>query len=212
MPNVGVTSTSGRKRMSIRPTSKIFAILLFLAGLASAQSPDSSNPYVRKVRPWAISGEIGANGLATLLGPIVSYYVAPQVALDFGLGISVVGLRPGIRGRYNFSMAKLSPFVSGAFKYGLGTQAADITIKNGDTEEKFRVKAEPSAFLDLAFGLDYLANNGFLLMGTLGYSARLGGTNYKVMDGFTPADKSKDVLALMYGSGLGLTVSLGKAF
>lgn len=189
------------------------AFILFpLARPAFCQAPDQADPDLRKPRRMAISAEVGANSLATLVGPIFSYYVNPQVILDMGVGLSTVGYRPGIRARYNFSRAKLTPFVSGAFKYGMGTSATNITVKNGTSQEEFRVKAKPSPFLDLAFGLDYLAHNGFLCMGTLGYSKLLGSRNYEVLDGFTPNEKSTDVLDLMFGSGLAISVSLGKAF
>src|SRR4051812_42587592 len=61
-----------------------------------------------KPRPWALTAEAGINSLASLAGPVVSFYPKPQLAVDLGAGLSSGGLRPGLRARYLFSREKFA--------------------------------------------------------------------------------------------------------
>ncbi len=191
----------------------VTASLLFLSipAIGSDEISEASDPSFRTPRQSSISLELGANSLASLVGVTYGYYFQPQMALDVGLGLSGVGIRPGLRARYNFSRKKLSPFVSGAFKYGLGTGNTEVSVEDIDTKEKLFLKISPSAFLDVGLGVDYLANNGFLFLGTVGYSMLMGGDNFTVVSG-SPSPRSQDALKLAYGSGVTLGLSFGKAF
>jgi hypothetical protein len=185
------------------------------AALFSSQAfsqTDSAESEARNPRAWAISGEVGMNSLASLIGPVATWYVQPRVAMDFAMGLSGVGWRPGLRTRYLFSNEKLSYSGGLGFKYGLGTGGKYAEVEDPDTKAKINVKIEPCAFLDLSLGLDYMAGNGFLVIANAGYSSLLGGKNYVVKSGETASDKAEKVFDLAFGSGIMLSVSLGKAF
>jgi len=195
-----------------------YLLSVFLAGLfmispvcGQSDMDDAANPNLRKPRKAAVSGELGANSLASMFGVVVHYYPVPQAALDLGLGLSGVGIRPGLRVRYNFTGNKSTPFIGAALKYGMGTRGADFEIEDPDTKEKLRIKVNSSPFVDVMLGLDYMAHSGFLFIATIGYSMLLGGDNVEVVSG-TPSDDAQKVFDMAYGSGLGISISLGKAF
>lgn len=188
------------------------ALVCALAHGVFAQETEPANPSLRTPRSFALSGEVGANSLSSIIGPVFTWMAHPHMPLDFGLGLSATGFRPGIRARYLLTDGKLAPFVSGGFKYGLGTSEAEITVKNNDEEQKLEVKADPSPFIDLGVGLDYQAHNGFLFMAHIGYSLLLGGTNWEVTGDEAATSKSEEVLDMLYGSGVQLAVSFGKSF
>jgi hypothetical protein len=196
--------------------AKLITLSALLLCLTASFAQDSAavpdNPYVRHPRKTAISGEVGANSLASLFGVDFTSYLGPQFALDAGLGVSVNGLRPGIRARYNFTMAKLTPFVAGGLKYGAGLKGGKFRFKHDGITEEHQVEGKASPFLDVAVGFDYLAHNGFLMLGTLGYSALLRDKNYSIQDGNTVSQAYVDFLNLAFGSGIGISLSFGKAF
>lgn len=190
--------------------SVFLSVALLLPAAAWAQVPDSLNPYVRKPRSAAVSFEMGANSLSSLLGVKGTFFVSPQVAVDAGLGISGTGLRPGLYARYLFSRAKFTPFAYGGLKYGLGSGGQYVEIEDPDTGEDIGIKIDPSPFLDAGFGIDYLAHNGFYFTGGLGWSQLLRGKNFDYTEG--ASSRAEDVAKFAYGSGIALFLSAGYAF
>jgi hypothetical protein len=186
------------------------AIFLF-STWAGAQVPDSSDPDLRQPRKFAVSAEVGFNSLASLVGLKGTFFVAPQWALDAGLGISSVGLRPGVYGRYLFSRNKFSPFAYAGLKYGLGTGGQAVEVEDPDTDIKYEFEIKPSPFADFGLGIDYLAHNGFYFTGGLGWSQLLSGKNYEWV-GAAPPEKFDDGIKFALGSSFGLFLSLGYAF
>jgi hypothetical protein len=191
---------------------KICLALLALSTAAWSQIPDSTNPYVRKVRSGAVSLELGGNTLASVVGVKGTFFVKPQVAIDAGLGLSMTGLRPGIQARYLFTRGKFAPFAYGGLKYGLGTGDTPIEIKDENTGEEGELTVEPSPFLDFGVGIDYLAHNGFYFTTVVGWSQLLGGQNYEWVGGFPPSDDLDNGAEIVFGSGLAFGFSLGYAF
>lgn len=189
----------------------LLPVSLLLATAASAQLADSENPYVRKPKSAAVGLELGMNSLASLIGIKGTFFVTRQFLVDAGLGLSSAGLRPGVYGRYLFSKAKFSPYAYGGFKYALGTGSQTTKITDSETDTDYELKVDPSPYLDFGFGLDYLAHSGFNFNMALGWSELLGGKNYSYV-GAQPSQDFDDVTALMLGSGLALSLSLGYAF
>ena len=153
--------------------NRILKTSFFLAALLATQvfcSTDSAQtdtipgPELRHQRRWAISGELGVNGLSSLIGPVFTWYAAPNIPLDLGTGLSAVGWRPGLRARYLFSQGKTAWFAGLGFKYGLGTAGAEAKVQDPDTKQDIKFKLEPSPFADVSMGMEFLANNGFLLI------------------------------------------------
>ena len=189
--------------------------LILLSTAAWSQTDDTANPYVRKPRKAAVSAELGMNSLASLIGIEGSFFVQKQVAVDVGLGISTTGLRPGVYARYLFSDAKFSPFVYGGLKYGLGSGNTPVEATNAEDASDpttYPLKVKPSPFLDLGFGIDYLADGGFYFKAVIGWSSLLGGTNYEWVNGSAPNQKTEDTYKLILGGGPALAFSLGYAF
>lgn len=198
-----------------------FALALLICAAAvraqSAESADSaaaedSAADARHPRRWAISGETGINSLSSLVGPVFTYWARPALPLEFGVGLSSSGLRPGLRARYLFTPGDRTSFFGGAgLKFGVGSGGEDFEIEDPDTKEKLRAKTHPSAFADLMLGSEFLAGNGFLVVFNVGYSLLLGGDPYEFTSG-SPSKQAKKVFDAVFGSGPMLSVSLGKAF
>jgi hypothetical protein len=178
------------------------------AGEATGESPESE---LRKPRAWALSGEIGINSLSSLVGLAATFYVNPRFPVDVGLGLSQNGLRPGVRARYLFSADKVAYFAGAGVKYGLGAGDTEIKVDDVETKEKLGITLDPTGFVDAMLGVEYLADNGFLVIANAGYSQMLGGKNWHVASG-TASDKSVKTFDTIFGSGIMLSVSLGKAF
>jgi hypothetical protein len=194
----------------VRNTFSTLALLCAATFSAAAAQTDSTD--IRHQRKWAISAEIGMNSLSSLIGPFGTYYATPAVAVDFGAGLSSSGMRPGLRARYLFTSQDQTSFFGGlGLKYGIGSGGQDIKLKDPDTKNELKVQTNPTGFLDFMLGVEFLANNGFLLIANAGYSALLTNTPYEITDG-VPSDKGKKTLDLLFGSGIMLSVSVGKAF
>ena len=179
---------------------------------SSAPSDGDEAPEMRKPRSWALSAEIGMNSLSSLVGPAATWYVAPHYALDFGMGLSSVGLRPGVRGRYLFSLEKTAYFAALGLKYGMGTGDKSVEVEDPDTKEKLDVEIDGCGFADVSVGVEYVADNGFQVIANAGYSVLLGGQNYHFAVDTQPSDKGEKAFKTVFGSGIMLSVSLGKAF
>jgi hypothetical protein len=190
---------------------KPFLSLLLALAPVYAQNSTEPDEDARKLRSAAISAEVGMNSLSSLVGIKGTLFVAPQWAVDLGLGLSNAGLRPGLYGRYLFSTEKFSPFVYAGAKYGLGSGGTPIKVTDPDTDIEYEFEIKPSAFVDFGVGIDYLAHNGFYFTGGLGWSQLMTGSNYEWV-GAAPPQKFDDVMEFIMGSGLALSLSLGYGF
>ncbi len=193
---------------------KFIALLfsLLLPAMAFSQMRDTANSEQRKPRKAAVMAELGVNSLASLFGVAGSYYFKPNMAVDAGFGLSVNGLRPGLRYRYLFSSSDFSPFVGAGLKYGLGSRNREIKAEDKNNNNAvYYFKSKPSGFLDLCTGMDFQADNGFFLLGTLGWSQRLSGSGWELTQG-TVTDKTRKGLNFIYASGVMLSIAAGWAF
>src|SRR5258708_17514579 len=71
---------------------------------------------VRSQRPWALSGELGWNGLAGV-GFTLRRTLEAGFAIQGGVGFSLEGAKGGLRARYDFSPADSTPLLGLAFLY-----------------------------------------------------------------------------------------------
>lgn len=209
----------------------IFVLItsLSLSSMVSAQksrlSSNNSSNNPRAERQVAITTE---GGWKTMVGTglLGTYYITPQIAVDAGFGLSTQGLRTGVRGRYLFSDDNFSPII------GLG-----INISNGTFETNYTQVVEPFEFdgqmydgftadvslelrrtiaAQILTGIEYVADQGFVLGFTIGYRARLNDsweTEFMVDDfTFDLADNIINNLDRVYGSGISIGLNLGYAF
>jgi hypothetical protein len=161
---------------------------------------------VRSQRPWALSGELGWNGLAGA-GLVLRRALGSGFGIEGGVGLSAEGAKAGLRARYDFSRAEWTPFLGVGFLYCTGSERE--VGDNGSTGP-FRYRVGRSPYLQAVFGLEYQGEGGFVFAVATGY-ARLLSQNLNVTQG---APTSDDLAAarLATGSGLVLSLSWGRAF
>jgi len=163
---------------------------------------------IREVRRAAVTANIGWNSL-TGVGVTYHQYVAKQMGVDLGLGLSLTGFKFGGRFRYLFMEKNFSPFVSGGLMYGLGFGDSELElVSNGNS---FHYTIGPSPFGQIGGGIEYLSKGGFLIMANIGYAILLNSGNYEITRGVaTPEDLS--IMDVMFGSGIVMEFTIGYAF
>lgn len=160
---------------------------------------------VRERRPLAIWGELGWNSLSGL-GAGVTYRFASQIALDAGIGLSVVGIKTGVRARYNFLDANLSPFLGLGVMYGTGTGKEPAKVKVNNEDTSFKVSGSP--YVQALVGLDYVTAGGFTFLAGIGYAFLLKDNTTLVAGSQENFDKFRSI----YGGGVVLSAALGYSF
>ena len=193
-------------------------ILIFLTGaqVINAQAYTAKvafgqeNIAVREVRRNAITGNIGWNGL-TGIGITFHHYLAKQMGTDFGVGLALTGIKFGGRFSYLFLEKNFSPFVSGGFIYGLGFGDTEIDFENQNTGNQYSYTVSSSPFAQIAGGIEYMSNNGFLISANIGYAILLKESNYEITKGH-PSNDELNAMDIMFGSGIVIEFSIGYAF
>ena len=168
---------------------------------------------IRAQRRLALLGEVGWNGIAGF-GPNLTYRVHPNVSVDLGAGISLVGWKVGLRGRYLLLRGPVTPFIGvgvmGAG--GFGSQPLELRSKDEDpTLEPLNVKILPSAWLQTVAGVDWVAPNGFTLIGSVGYAALLSHDPVQITTG-TPKKDEQQAMDAIFRSSIVITIALGYSF
>jgi len=194
-----------------------FVFALFFPMLIMAQtgygnltpSEKTSQLPIRDVRQSAVWLNMGWNSLAGF-GVAVSYYPVPKIAVDAGVGLSSVGIKASLRGRYLFYVKNFTPFVGLGFLNGFGTPV-DFELKDGFNDNApFRVKIDNSPFVQLSGGFEYMAKKGFMVLFDAGFALVLT-DNYHVTSGF-PSPDMRRVMNITYGSGIVIEGGIGYAF
>lgn len=165
---------------------------------------------VRAERRLALLGELSWNGLAGF-GPNLIFHAYPQLSIDLGAGLALVGWKLGLRTRYNFLTSEVTPFV------GLGLLAAsgfdaptqDLTAQNDNRE--LNIKLRPSAFLQATLGLDYTDSDGFTFLAAVGYAWRLTHDNVEIVTG-EPTPEERQALDIVFGSSVVISIGIGYSF
>jgi len=168
---------------------------------------------IRSARRLALTGEVGWNGLAGF-GPVLTYYAHPHVALDLGGGLSLLGWKAGIRGRYLLLKSPLTPFVGAGFNLtsGLGQFTTDPNDPSAETtHEPATINAKASYLVQGVVGVDYVHRRGFTLVGSVGYAYLLNENNYEILAGELTDDEQKG-FDIAFKGGLVITVAIGYAF
>ena len=163
---------------------------------------------VREVRRNAITANIGWNGL-TGIGVTYHNYVAKQLSAEFGVGLSLTGIKFGGRFSYLFLEKNFSPFVSGGFMYGLGTGDFEYDYEY-DGSYKFSYTVGASPFAQIAVGIEQMSDKGFMFSANLGYAILLTSSNYDITKGIPSNDELK-AMDIALSSGFVLEFSIGYA-
>lgn len=162
---------------------------------------------IRELRRNAITGNIGWNGL-TGFGVTYNHYLFSQLEADMGVGLASTGFKFGGRMSYLFINNNFSPFASIGFMYGTGSS---LELEYDQNNNKFNYMVESSPFLQIAGGVEYMSNGGFLVRGNMGYAILLKETNYKITQGVPTADELR-AMDIALGSGIVIEFSIGYAF
>lgn len=168
---------------------------------------------VRAQRRLALLGEVGWNGIAGF-GPNLAFHLHPHVSFDLGAGLSLVGWKVGLRGRYNLLTGRVTPFVGLGVMGAAGFGDSPIPINDDDhdpTRETVNVKILPSAWLQTVGGIDWIAAGGFNLIGAVGYAWLLSSDPVEVVTGVPNADE-KRAFDIVFRSNVVITVALGYSF
>ena len=168
---------------------------------------------VRAQRRLALLGEIGWNGIAGF-GPNLTFRAHPNLSIDLGAGLSLVGWKVGLRGRYLMLKGPVTPFIGVGFMSagGLGSEPINLSDKNDDPDRvPLNVKVKPSLWLQSVAGVDWVASNGFTLIGTAGWASVLSGDPVEIVDG-KPTPDEEQALNAIFRSSIVATIALGYSF
>jgi len=167
---------------------------------------------IRGRRRLALSFETGWNGLSGF-GLMVSYHVVPHFTVDLGAGLSLTGIKGGLRGRYNMLTGPVTPFIGAGIlgSTGLGKVSGDFGDKpNNDPTDDITIRVRPTATLQTVLGIDWTSEGGFTLLGAAGYAFVLN-DNIDVVAG-SPTQEERDTMDIVFGSGPVVLASVGYTF
>ena len=108
-------------------------------------------------------GELGWNGIAGF-GPNLTYRAHPNLSIDLGAGLSLLGWKFGVRGRYLMLKGPVTPFIGVGVMTagGFGSEPIEITDKNDDPDRvPLNVKIKPSLWLQSVAGVDWVSSAGY---------------------------------------------------
>jgi len=168
---------------------------------------------LRAQRRLVLTGEVGWNGIAGF-GPNLTYRVHPNLSLDVGAGLSLVGWKVGLRARYLLLKGPVTPFIGVGVMTasGLGTDPIDLSDKNDDTSrEPLQVKVHASNWLQSVVGIDWVSARGFTIIGSAGWAQVLSDDPVEITSG-TPTHDEKQALNALFRSNIVVTIALGYSF
>ncbi|HKO49161.1 MAG TPA: hypothetical protein VJV79_15620 [Polyangiaceae bacterium] len=168
---------------------------------------------VRAQRRLALLGEVGWNGIAGF-GPNLTYRAHPNLSVDLGLGLSLLGWKVGLRGRYLLLKGPVTPFIGvGVMSAGgFGSEPIEISDKNENPGRiPLNVKIKPSIWLQAVAGVDWVASNGFTLIGSAGWAAVLSDDPVQIVTG-KPTPEEEKALNALFRSSIVATIALGYSF
>jgi hypothetical protein len=178
-------------------------------------SPDKRPSVpIRARRKLALLGEVSWNGLAGF-GPVLVYYADPHVALDLGVGFSLMGGKIGARARYNFLTSPFTPFLGVGFiaTSGLGQFTTDPSQdpKGDPNREPATIDVKPAHLVQGVFGFDFVHRRGFSMLGCVGWAWQLDRNNVHLLAGTLTPDERQG-FNLAFKGGLVLSTAFGYAF
>lgn len=168
---------------------------------------------IRAQRRLALLGELGWNGIAGF-GPNLTYRAHPNLSIDLGAGLSLLGWKFGVRGRYLMLKGPVTPFIGVGVMTagGFGSEPIEITDKNDDPDRvPLNVKIKPSLWLQSVAGVDWVSSSGFTLIGTAGWASVVSGDPVEIVTG-TPTPDEEQALNVAFRSSIVATIALGYSF
>ena len=168
---------------------------------------------IRAQRRLVLTGEVGWNGIAGF-GPNLTYRVHPNLSLDLGAGLSLVGWKVGLRARYLLLKGPVTPFIGVGVitASGLGTEPIDLSDKNDDpSRDPLQVKVHASNWIQSVVGIDWVSPRGFTIIGSAGWAQLLSDDPVEIYSG-TPTHDEEQALNALFRSNIVATIALGYSF
>lgn len=137
---------------------------------------------VRAERRLAVLGELSWNGIAGF-GPNLTFHAYPNLSIDLGAGLTLVGWKLGLRTRYNFLKSEVTPFIGVGLLAATGFDAPTQDVSAEDANPDLNIKLHPSAFMQGTIGIDYTDSDGFTFLGAVGYAWLLTHDNVEIVTG-----------------------------
>jgi len=168
---------------------------------------------IRAQRRLALLGEVGWNGIAGF-GPNLTFRAHPNLSIDLGAGLSLVGWKVGLRARYLLLKGPVTPFIGAGLMAASGFGSEPLELTNKDEEPNrvpLNVKIKPSQWFQGVAGVDWVAGNGFTLIGSAGWAQVLSDDPVEVVTG-TPTHDEEQALNALFRSSVAITIALGYSF
>ena len=168
---------------------------------------------VRAQRKLALLGEVGWNGIAGF-GPNLIFRAHPNLSIDLGLGLSLLGWKVGLRGRYLLLKGPVTPFIGVGVMTagGFGSEPIELNDKDEDPNRvPLNVKIKPSIWLQSVAGVDWVASNGFTIVGTAGWASVVSDDPVEIVTG-RPNHDEEQALNALFRSSIVATIALGYSF
>lgn len=168
---------------------------------------------IRARRRLALLGEVGWNGIAGF-GPNLTFRAHPNLSVDLGAGLSLVGWKVSLRARYLLLKGPVTPFLGVGLMAasGFGSEPIELTNKDDDpNREPLNVKIRPSQWLQSVAGVDWVAPGGFTLIGSAGWASVLSRDPVEIISG-TPTHDEEQALNVAFRSSVVITIALGYSF
>jgi len=179
----------------------------------SQKSARESTGPIRGRRRLALLGEVGWNGIAGF-GPNLTYRAHPNISVDLGAGLSLVGWKVSLRARYLLLKGPVTPFIGLGLMAasGFGSEPIELTDKDQEPNRvPLNVRIKPSQWLQSVAGVDWVASNGFTLIGAAGWASVLSEDPVEVITG-TPTPDEEKALNAVFRSSIVATIALGYSF
>jgi len=176
------------------------------------QAPRRRLGPIRAQRRLALLGEVGWNGISGF-GANLTYHLDPHFSVDMGGGLSLLGWKVGLRGRYNLLTSRVTPFVGAGVMSagGFGDTPIPINDQKDATRETVNVKILPSVWTQAVLGVDWIAPSGFTLIGAAGYAWVVSHDPVQVVTG-TPSQAEQQGIDAAFHTGIVCTLALGYSF
>jgi hypothetical protein len=215
-------STAGKEyldRGSFNSMKHLRILLLVLSAAVSSNAmgdktifdttPPPPPPNPRAAAPFVVGLELGANSLGSLVGGHFSFYPFQQLALDFGGGWSLAGMRGGIGARYFLSQKFNAPFVGAAWMRSTGVDSASL---DGGEQTWNETLIHPLQFLNLVAGYEFRTTDGLVVTLTTGWSHVLTPEKERSVVKGTLSSEAKDWLDWTTSSGPVVSGMVGYGF
>jgi hypothetical protein len=120
----------------------------------------------------------------------------------------------GLRARYLLLKGPVTPFLGVGMMTGsgFGSEPIDVTDKHDDSNRvPLNIRIKPSVWLQSVAGVDWVASNGFTLIGSAGWAQVLSDDPVQIVTG-TPTPEEEEALNVAFRSSVVITIALGYSF